>query len=154
MQFVPAPPGSLADGMVVWQPMPRLRWDPDVPGIPAESHPYTWRDDGMNPTEQPFSPFGRVEFVSIKAEDPIIDDGDYALFICHVVCHGGNKAFMAAIRYYGCDKQLHPGETGNAHRGENYAAYSKSKEEGAARFLMLQVNQDEARARLLTVKPD
>jgi hypothetical protein len=85
-----------------------------------------WRDDEINRLDHP-APDG---YVRVAAEDPPIDkDDDYALIICHVVSWLG-KGFMPAVRYFDRSGTFRPCHNGDAHRGEDRAAYDSAVTEG------------------------
>lgn len=96
-----------------------------------------WRDDKLNPTDRPHA----VSWVRIAAEDPIKQDDDYALIICHVVAFGGTRAFMPAVRMFDRAGKQVTCQTGEPHRGEGAEAYNAALAEGEVFF-------DERQARM------
>ena len=107
-----------------------------------------WRDDDLNPHEQPTS-----FMVVLCARDIVITDSGFSLEILHVKTTYGN-GFMPHVKVQRDAPFLNVSASGNVSLGTDESAYAAARNEGERMLqtYLIEIEEYNARAKRLTAK--
>ena len=91
----------------------------------VQENTVVWRDD-RKPVENPEDEEPIIGHFLTFARDVIEERATHKLSICHVLCRGKGKCFMASVQTTGSVRI----RNGAIHPGTDSATYDKAKEEG------------------------